>query len=233
MKKYSMTISLLTISLLVVLLTAPFAFALSDSDYNKIRAKSAHFRTAEKYLAQTWQEATKIMSAADFNKLKAEQKQWIASGRDKDAAAMHKNMDNVSLADAYALGTSMRNTKITGLIKWSKGKAKGIKQDIYFCGDTNYLIVAQGTKPNTYRISFYGESWPLNGLENGPNTGEYSGTAPKNGNKLYAYDKTVQEKPVFTIIFKDANNITITEDPDSEGTYFGQNVYASGNYKKW
>ena len=63
---------------------ASSAFALSDAEYRKFM-KNDVFRTADKALSAAWNQAKQGMSSAQFEKLRADQRVWVKSGRDAEA----------------------------------------------------------------------------------------------------------------------------------------------------
>ena len=83
--------------LAAVAMFAASAFALSDAEYLKMKKNSPAFARADKALGQAWKEVQKVLSKSDFNRLKNEQKKWIAKGRDDEAEAF---MEKPSTASA-------------------------------------------------------------------------------------------------------------------------------------
>ena len=73
----------------VAVLCVP-AFALSNSEYLKMKKDSA-FNAADGHLTRAYNQAKSSMSTSDFEKLKREQRQWIAEGRDKEAKRLMRN----------------------------------------------------------------------------------------------------------------------------------------------
>lgn len=73
----------------VAVLCVP-AFALSNSEYLKMKKDSA-FNEADGHLTRAYNQAKNSMSASDFEKLKREQRQWVADGRDKEAKRLMRN----------------------------------------------------------------------------------------------------------------------------------------------
>ena len=96
--------------LAVMSLSVSSAMALSDSEYKKMKKNSPEFNKADKELTQAWNEAKKTLNKSDFNRLKEEQREWIAGGRD-DRAEMLID-EGMSRAGAYAVATRERVKEI-------------------------------------------------------------------------------------------------------------------------
>ena len=102
----------------LVVVLAGSAFGLSDREYRRMRNESKLFRDADKKLSQVWSRIkSKITRPAEsaFEMLKAEQREWIESERDKTA---EKYMTRGHARDeAYALAT---NKRIEELEEWEE-----------------------------------------------------------------------------------------------------------------
>lgn len=108
------------------------ALALTDERYQELAAACPAFVEAEKKLAISWK-ALKAVAGKDFNRFLADQRQWIAETRDREAgglAALGKNApDKVKdeqgqpeEARCYALATTERAGKIAMLTRQVSGK---------------------------------------------------------------------------------------------------------------
>lgn len=95
----------LTALSLLLLLTAP-AFALSDAEYLRMRKSSADFARADKKLNQVWARLKKSLPTKVFTQLDKLQREWVASGRDDEAAALMA--DGYSRMEAYTMATNDR-----------------------------------------------------------------------------------------------------------------------------
>ena len=99
MKRFLATLSLL------LLLTVP-AFSLSDSEYLRMRKSNADFARADKRLNQVWAGLKKSLPKKVFAQLDKLQREWVASGRDDEAAALMS--DGYSRMEAYTMATNDR-----------------------------------------------------------------------------------------------------------------------------
>lgn len=66
-------------------LIASSAFALSETEYNRLLKTSPEFREADANLNATWKNYSKTIKKSDKPALVRMQKEWIKSGRDIDA----------------------------------------------------------------------------------------------------------------------------------------------------
>lgn len=98
----------------MLLVFVPSAFAMSDADYKKLMKNSA-FAKSDKALNAAWKDAKSSLSQGEFNKLKAEQRTWVKTGRDKRAKALMQN--GMSKAEAYTQATNERADYIAKLVK--------------------------------------------------------------------------------------------------------------------
>ena len=99
------------LSAALLVFVAGSAFALTDADYKKLM-KNEDFKAADAQLNAAWKLAKSRLTPAEFEALKADQKKWIASGRDTAAAAQIKEYE-MEKADAYAAVTEERAAAIT------------------------------------------------------------------------------------------------------------------------
>lgn len=90
---------------LIFLLASP-AFALSDSEYLKMKRNYPKFARADRNLTRVWNELKKELSTKDFKELQKNQREWIAKGRD-DAANEYIN-EGYSRVEAYTRATNDR-----------------------------------------------------------------------------------------------------------------------------
>ena len=97
---------------LVVLLAVP-SFALSDAEYLKMRKSSTDFARADKRLSTVWTNLKKSLPKNVFTKLQAEQREWVASGRDEAAEAYMA--EGYSRMEAYTMATNDRADALPGI----------------------------------------------------------------------------------------------------------------------
>ena len=102
--------------LLLFVCLAP-AWALSDSEYQKLLAQSASFREADQALQGAWGEAKSNLTSREFRALSARQKEWLRSGR--DAAARERMDKGVPKDRAYGEATMDQVVFINGEISRS------------------------------------------------------------------------------------------------------------------
>ena len=95
----------------LVVCAAGCAFALTDAEY-KTLMKNDEFKAADAQLNTAWKLAKSRLTPAEFEKLKAEQKKWIARGRDAAAQRSIKESETPK-AEAYAMVTEERAAEIT------------------------------------------------------------------------------------------------------------------------
>lgn len=105
-------------ALVIVFVFSASAFGLSDKEYKRIKSSSKAFRDADRRLSQVWSRIKgKITRPAEsaFEILKAEQREWIESERDKTAEKyITRGHDH---DEAYALATDKR---IEELEEWEE-----------------------------------------------------------------------------------------------------------------
>ena len=95
----------LAVIALVVLMAAP-GYALSDTEYLRMRRNNVDFANADKRLNQTWSQLKKSLSKSVFEELDELQREWIRSGRDDDAQVFID--DGYSKVEAYTMATHDR-----------------------------------------------------------------------------------------------------------------------------
>ena len=99
MKKFFAVIAL-------VLLSASACFALTDSEYLRMKKNNADFARADKRLSQVWTKLKGSLSKRAFSELQELQREWLDSGRDE--AAQSYMDDGYSRVEAYTMATSDR-----------------------------------------------------------------------------------------------------------------------------
>lgn len=93
-------------ALTLLLLAASSAFALSDSEYLKLKKSNMDFARADKRLSNVWTNVKKSLPKKVFTELQKLQREWIASGRDE--AANEYIEQGYSRAEAYTMATNDR-----------------------------------------------------------------------------------------------------------------------------
>ena len=96
-------------ALLLVALFTGSAFALSDKDYKQMKKDSKIFNEADRKLGVVWRRIENQVTKAAysvFEMLKADQRDWIKSGRDKAARKYIK--EGFDDDDAYTIATYER-----------------------------------------------------------------------------------------------------------------------------
>lgn len=101
--------------LMFLLLIASEVFALSDSEYLKMKKNNAGFARADKKLTQVWKQLKDSMSKEDFEALQKDQRKWISEGRDKIAKSYMK--EGYSRVEAYMLATNDRAKELPEIAK--------------------------------------------------------------------------------------------------------------------
>ena len=93
------------IAVLLLVLAVP-AFALSDSEYLRMKKNNADFARADRRLTQVWRDLKVSLPRSVFAELQDLQNDWIFGGRDE---AAERYMDEgYSRAEAYTMATSDR-----------------------------------------------------------------------------------------------------------------------------
>ncbi len=100
--------------LLMMLMISP-AFALSDSEYLRMRKGNTDFSRADKRLNNTWNHLRRTLPKKIFAQLDKLQREWIKSGRDEDAAALMD--EGYSRAEAYTIATNDRADSLPKIAK--------------------------------------------------------------------------------------------------------------------
>lgn len=103
-----------------VLITAGSAFALSDSEYLRMRRNNVAFARADKILSNVWTNLKRSLPKNVFAQLQKEQREWIASGRDEEAEEYIEQ--GYSRAEAYTMATKDRAELLPELAKSLSGK---------------------------------------------------------------------------------------------------------------
>ena len=99
MKKF-----LKVLSIVVLLCSlASSSFALSDKDY-KLLMKDRFFAAVDKRMNQTYNRAKKILSKKSFERIRRQQREWVANERDAEAEALMED-ENLSFVEAYTRAT--------------------------------------------------------------------------------------------------------------------------------
>ncbi|MBQ7268201.1 MAG: DUF1311 domain-containing protein [Synergistaceae bacterium] len=96
---------LISALMLVFLMSLP-AFAISDSEYLRMRKSSSDFARADKRLNQVWSGLKKSLPKNVFSQLAKSQSEWVKSGRDE--AAEQYISDGYSRMEAYTMATNDR-----------------------------------------------------------------------------------------------------------------------------
>ena len=90
----------------LLLLSASACFALTDSEYLRMKKNNADFARADRRLTQVWNRLKDSLSRRAFLELREFQREWLDSGRD-EAAQSYMN-DGYSRVEAYTMATSDR-----------------------------------------------------------------------------------------------------------------------------
>ena len=93
-------------ALTLLILFTSSAFALSDSDYLKMKRNNVEFARADRKLTNTWNKLKKSLPADAFKELQKDQREWIRTGRDNAANVYIKQ--GSSRTEAYTLATYQR-----------------------------------------------------------------------------------------------------------------------------
>lgn len=112
-----MTVKRILAALFIIFTAVSSAFALSDAEYKKMM-KNAAFARAESKLAEAWEDARDTLSNEDFNRLKIQQRAWLANGRDK-AAQLWIRDAKLSRLEAYTNATIDRAVEIISIVRAS------------------------------------------------------------------------------------------------------------------
>ena len=105
-------------ALLLVLMSAVTASALTEADYREL-LKDKDFARAERKLNIAWGNAKKALKAKEFSALQKDQKEWTARGRDEEARRyMEQNLMNKTAA--YTIVTEARANYVSRTAKGQK-----------------------------------------------------------------------------------------------------------------
>ena len=102
-------------AIILLVMASSASFALSDAEY-KVLMKNKSFAAADKALNSAWKDAASMLYGSDIDNLKESQRQWIKTGRDRDAQALMKR-NKLSKAEAYAQVTNARADYIMQYIR--------------------------------------------------------------------------------------------------------------------
>lgn len=112
--------------LLAVLLAGPAA-ALTDKEYLAMKKQDEYFREADKKLNELWREIKSVMPAEKFKALKKDNASWLKAGRD-DAAKSFMN-DGLDKTSAYTEATRQRITYLAGVLAKQVYGEKSLTQE--------------------------------------------------------------------------------------------------------
>ena len=102
--------------IVLVMLTAGSAFALSDEEYLALKKNNAEFARADRRLTQVWKELKADSSKSVFAELQKDQREWIESGRDEEAEDLMQ--EGCSRAEAYTIATHHRADVLPDILVW-------------------------------------------------------------------------------------------------------------------
>ena len=97
---------------LILALYVP-AYALSDEDYIRFK-RNPSFAEADRSLASAYNDAKDAVSHSDFEELRDSQREWIDSGRDREARRLMR--EDYSRLEAYTEVTRRRAAYIRHFI---------------------------------------------------------------------------------------------------------------------
>lgn len=161
--------------LAVVALFVSSALALSDKEYLRMKKECPAFAKADRELGQVWKEAQKALGKGDFEKLKKQQQNWIASGRDDVAEELID--DGEDHDEAYAAATMERVRELRKIVDAAK-KSSGGSKAVKHVTDSNFYAIYERRdgvyfeshgRGNKMRIEFFdGDfTWEGDGVING------------------------------------------------------------------
>ena len=99
---------------LLLLMVSP-SFALSDSEYLRMRRNSVAFARADKKLNRVWSQLKKSLPRSVFTELDKVQREWITSGRDTEAEQFMD--EGYSRVEAYTMVTNDRADSLPNIAK--------------------------------------------------------------------------------------------------------------------
>lgn len=96
---------LISAAVLMMMLALP-SFALSDSEYKRLKNSNSDFANADRNLTRVWNRLKDDLPGKVFRHLREEQRDWISHGRDREAKRYMN--DGYSRAEAYTMATNDR-----------------------------------------------------------------------------------------------------------------------------
>ena len=106
MKRFLAVIALL-------LLASSACFALSDSEYTRMKKNNADFAHADQRLSQVWKKLKSSLPKQAFSQLQELQRDWLEYGRDEEATKLIN--ESYSRVEAYTMVTSDRAASLPDL----------------------------------------------------------------------------------------------------------------------
>jgi uncharacterized protein YecT (DUF1311 family) len=190
----------------LVLLFAASAFALSDAEYLKMKKNSPAFARADKALGQAWKEVQKVLSKSDFNRLKNEQKKWIAKGRDDEAEAFMD--DGMSRVEAYTAATEHRVVALREIVDEAKKNKKPASRrfKLSYEDAEGYFDCTKKGKTVYLKIEGTGYEDELNASFSYGKDGDWEAPGALKGNVLTVSDG---EDYTVTLTFKDIDTVEV------------------------
>ena len=219
------------LSAALLVFVAGSAFALTDADYKKLM-KNEDFKAADAQLNAAWKLAKSRLTPAEFEALKADQKKWIASGRDAAATAQIKEYE-LEKADAYATVTEERAAAITRNANVSYLKRNPNRIQGYYVRDDKdepgtLQVFWEGPGAKTVRVS-------LNVVldQGGGNVreGNLDGGGTLNGSSVTVADDEEPDAKLNIKFTGDAAEVTAPPEFYENG-FVGQGVTVSGTYRR-
>ena len=113
-------------AIVMLLVMAGSAFALSDAEYLTLKKSNSDFARADKRLTQVYGKLKAVLSKKDFAEIMDEQLEWIESGRDQEARALMNG--GYSRAEAYTMATSDRADYLQEILDDVQAQAKKAKK---------------------------------------------------------------------------------------------------------
>ena len=190
------------------------AFALSDAEYSRMM-KDPGFARADAELNAAYSAAKEVMSKEDFADFRKDQREWLASGRDKTAKIFLDS--GYSRVEAYTKSTLNRAEGIRGWLDTIERGLIDVREidDAYFDnGKGSYLYLSlidySGMR---YEVSFSGQGDKL----------KLDGTYDYDNKTMNAEDGGLKA----TLTFEDADTVNVKVNSafhrafsvNAEGTY--------------
>ncbi|MBQ4469981.1 MAG: hypothetical protein II917_07585 [Synergistaceae bacterium] len=159
-------------ALLVVILLAGSAAALTNKEYFAMKKQDEHFREADDRLNELWKELKSIMPVKDFKALDKNREEWVRKGRENSVKDF-MNDQNIDRVSAYTTATLERITYLAEIrLKYVYGtkavtrdKAMGILKNYLNKNGKfgkNHIIMWEDYEPSCYfGEKDDGESWML------------------------------------------------------------------------